>query len=465
MTANNNKSKSLKKKILLISYHFPPSVAVGGIRIANFVKYLPSFGWTPYVLTIKDHYLKKIDTDRLNDIGTVKIFQTGQFPTIINGYLKLKALYYSLLTKRHVTISELEDSYVRSNANNSDPEKIPRKLKRWFTSLFLMLPDGERNWIIPAVFRAVREIRQEKIDCILTSSPPHSVHLIGFLLKLITGVRWVADFRDPWITPVSRKAHLTCDLAVKIERWMEYKVIQHADIVLTTTGMLCNKFRESYRTMPQNKFLCLTNGYDREVFSKCRHLKKYEKFTLTYTGTLYVGRTPEPVFNALRELILENKINPQDISVKLVGDCKYVDGFPTAKMIRLYALESVVELSDQIPHPEALKIIQRSHLALLFQPDQPFCIPAKVYDYMGLGIRILALAEEGSTSDLIKATGVGRAFSHSNIQGIKEFIYQSISNKDLLSQASSFENILKYDRKLIVQNLANHLDKIISDRY
>lgn len=457
---NNNKSKAIKKNILLISYHFPPSIAVGGLRIANFAKNLPLFGWNTYVLTIRDHYLKKVDTEKLKDIKGVKIYKTVLFPTILSIYLRLKTAWYGVLRKRRVSMDELTSSYVQPNLTPYGSEKISQKLRRYLVT-FLTRPDLEINWILPAVLRAIKVIKREKIDCILTSCPPYSVHLIGLLARKITGVKWVADFRDPWVTTVPEGLYVNCALYTKLEGWLEKKVVQVADIVLTTTEKLCSTFKESYKKQLQNKFLCITNGFDTEIFSKIEHLNKYDNFTLSYTGTLYLGRSPKPVFRALKELVLEGKLNLQNIRVKLVGNCQYIDGYPIAPIIHSYGLDSVVEVIDSVPYLRSLEIIMQSHLALLFAPDQPFQIPAKAFDYIGSGTKILAIAGEGATSDLINSTGAGESFYPSDIQGIKEFISRSITNRESFRAGLNSNIVRKFDRKLIAQNLAKHLSSII----
>ena len=325
----------------------------------------------------------------------------------------------------------------------------------------MMLPDTEKGWIFPAVFRASWEIKRKNIDYILTSAPPYSVHLIGLLVKIITGVRWVVDFRDPWMSTGSKRLFATCNLSLKIEAWLEKQVVQRSDMVLANTEMLLAALKKSYKKQPKNKFLYISNGFDTEVFSKIEHLNKYRQFTLSYTGSLYLGRSPEPIFKALRKLILENRLNIQDISIKLVGNCQYVDSYPTAQMINSYGLDSIVEVIDPVPYLKSLEIIKPTHLALLFAPDQPFQIPAKAFDYIGSGTKILAIAGEGATSDLINSTGAGRVFSPTDIKGIKEFIYNSITNQESLQTGIDSNIARKFDRKLIAQNLAKHLDCII----
>ncbi len=462
MKTSDKTPESDNKKILFISYHFPPSSAVGGMRIANFVKYLPSYGWNSYVLTIKNTSIKEEDKSGLNGIKAERIFRTGEFPRVFTRtYTKLKEAYVSLLNRKSYDAHQTIAPNCQINDNFSLSETLSHKLKRWIVS-FLTLPDGERNWIFPAVFRAVREIKRNNILCILTSGPPHSVHLIGLLVKAITGVKWVADYRDPWIVIGTKRCFSTCTLSVNIERWLEKQVVEKADLILSTTERLCSTFKEIYKkTQSPDKFLHISNGFDKELFQKIGHCQKYPRFTITYAGTLYYVRTPEPVFDALRQLIVEAKVSPQNICVKLVGNCDHVNGYPIAKMIQSYNLNSVVEVLEPVPYAKALEIIKQSHLALLLAPAQPFQIPAKVFDYLGLGTRILALTEEGATWDLVASTGSGSSFYPTDITGIKEFIYRSISNGDYRESADVAKIQNQFDRKLITKDLAHHLDRII----
>jgi hypothetical protein len=459
MNMNNRPSNSGTKKILLISYHFPPSTAVGGLRIADFAKYLPLCGWNPSVLTIKDEYLRAADPGRLKDVKVERIIKAGRLPTLIQGYLKLKSLYYSVLRRRLVTPEELESTYSQSADTASDGGTPSQNLKRFVIS-FLTLPDTERNWVLPAVVKAVREIKREHIECILTSSPPYSVHLIGLLTKMITGVRWAADFRDPWVSSGPKRLYVTSTLSTKVETWLEKKVIEKADLVLTTTENLRDHFKRTYKYLPESKFVHITNGYSPEIAERLNHLKKYDTFTLTYTGTLYFGRDPVPIFKAIHELAREGKLDLHKIKVKLVGNCRHIEGQPIAGIIRSYGLESSVEVLDTVPHATALEIIKQSHIALLLAPGQPYQIPAKVFEYMGLGTKILALTEEGATRDLVTSTGTGNAFYPSDVDGIKEFILWSMCNGAVSGQDCMSVIRRQFDRRAIAGNLAEHLDRI-----
>lgn len=446
------------KKILLISYHFPPSTEVGGVRIANFTKYLLLFGWSTYVLTIMDHYLKRMDRDRFKYIETMRIFKTRQLPSIRQTYLGLKKIYYRILKRQSIPPIESGNRYFKPDFTAVSGENIRQKLKRYLIS-FITRPDLETNWILPAVFRAIREIRRKEIGYILTSCPPYSVHLIGLLVKQVTNVKWIADFRDPWMTTVPRGLYVTCSLIDKIEYWLERKVIEDADFVLTNTEALCHAYKNLYKKQSVNKFLYIPNGYDPEVFSRFKEFRKYKRFTLTYAGSFYLTRTPEPIFGAVRELIREGRVAAGDIRVNLLGNCQHVNGCPTSQMIHNYELDSVVNVLGLVPYMDAIKIIKRSHLALLLAENQPFQIPGKIYDYMGAGTKILAVAEEGATSDLIISTKIGKVFRPSDVEGIKRYIYECFRNEKSGLLETNSEIFSKFDIRVILKDLIYHIER------
>jgi len=448
-----------KKKILLISYHYPPSVEVGGLRIGDFAKYLPKLGWETYVLTIADRYIKRVDKERFIDNEEVILFKTRLLPSIRQTYLELKRIYLRILKGKSISLNELEDQYNKPIIELIRKESIGQKIKRCITSC-ITRPDLETNWTLPAAFKAVREIRRHKIGCILTSCPPYSVHLVGLIAKWITGAKWIADFRDPWITAVPEGLYVTCSLMEKFERWLEKKVVENADLILTTTEIFRKKLKLVYQKQSEDKFIYIPNGYDGEIFCRFNGLRKFEKFTLTYIGSLYLGRTPEPIFRALRELISEGIVCPSKIRMNLIGNCQHINGYPTSQIVKNYGLDSIVNVLGQISYLKALRITKRSHLALLFAERQPFQIPAKVYDYIGLRTMILALTEDGATRDLLNSsTSAGATFYPSDIDGIKQFICNTMEKISSLGMVEYPSDFSEFDRKVIVRKLDNYLER------
>lgn len=445
------------KKVLLISYHYPPSVEVGGLRCANFSRHLPRFGWIPYVLTLKDEYLDTADPEKLKRVGSVKIFKAGRMPTVSQAYVGIKRIAQWLFRKSSESVTRSDGGTGPGQSSSRVAETWSQKLRRYILS-FLSLPDEQRNWVLPAVIQGVRIIKREKIDCIFTSSPPYSVNLVGWLLKAITGVRWIADFRDPWMTGGSKKLYMTCAASLGIERWLERRVVEKADLLVANTEMLSEAFRKAHGSQLSDRCVCITNGFDGELFSSFGPVEKEKVFTITYTGTLYFGRTPEPVFQAVHELIHEERIDAQSIRIRLVGHCQVIDGRPTGEIVHDYQLEGIVEVLKPVSYKRAIEMVKQSQLALLLAPNQPYQIPAKAYDYMGTGTRILALAEDGATCDLVRSTGVGSAFRPSDTAGIKEFLLRSMSPDCLSIESKSKGPVSEYEIQSLTRRLARYLD-------
>ena len=451
----------MQKKILLITYHFPPSPAVGGLRIFNLAKHLPGFGWDTEVLTIRPSGTKHMDHSRLNEIPDTKIHRTTCLPTLLDLYMKFKSVYFSLIEMKHITQDDLQKAYVHDNTKIRR-ENFRGRFKSLLISVFFILPDRERGWILPAVLKALKLIKKNRYDFILTSCPPYSVHLIGLILKKLTGVPWVADFRDPWYKGSYKKLYLTTDISKKIEEKLESEVLLKADLIMTTTQRLCDVF--SYFCIEElkqekEKCICQTNGYDEQLMARIQTNGKYEHFTITYTGSLYFGRTPEPIFQAVNQLIAVNAIKADEIHIKLVGHCDRIENKPIEAVIEKYGLNGIVQISNPVPYEESIKIIKRSHLALLLAPDQPLQIPAKVFDYIGAGTPILTITQKGATYDLIQRTGIGGAFYPDDIEGLSKFIKFAFENNEELESHFSAELMQSFTSRSLSANVAVNLNK------
>ncbi len=400
--------------ILFISYHFPPSRAVGGMRARNFARALPRFGIRPCVLTAEGPN-SSFEIDALKGLDSVSVIRTKGLPTAVDAYRRLRGFFVK-------KSSSLKSSSGLSQVVQSTLNNKRSGLKMLILSLFVALPDTEKNWIIPATLSALRELRSGAIDSIFTTCPPYSVHIVGLLLKTLTGVKWIADFRDPWMTTGSKRLYPTTTISLKIERWLERKVVEKADIVSFNVERLMKAYREKYYHLEPEKFVHIPNGVDPELYKDARGLKRYDRFTISYTGSMYLGRTPEPVFKALKKLVDTGFMDKNLLSLRFAGNCRFVDGRPLLEIAERYGLSDALEIRDSIPHSEAVTMAARSHLVLLLAPDQPYQIPAKVYDYMGAGAKVLAITGPGATRDFVKDTGIGGVFDPSDVEGITDFI-------------------------------------------
>jgi glycosyltransferase involved in cell wall biosynthesis len=328
---------------------------------------------------------------------------------------------------------------------------------------FALLPDGYKGWCAPAVFEAVRLIRSRRLEWFMTSCPPYSVHVIGLFVKLLTGARWVADFRDPWMTTGWKRMYPTSAASNRIEAWLERRVVERADLVVFNVDRLRNAYRQRYSHVPADKFVYIPNALPFAPASE--PVQKFDRFTITYTGSLYVGRSPQPLFRALSQLIRAGLVARDALSVKLVGHCRHIDGAPTSEVIDRHGLSGVVEVHDQVPYADAVALVRRSHLALLLAPNLPYQIPAKVYDYLSAGTRILGIAEEGGTADILKETGAGVAFAEDDIDGIAAFITAELAGSQ---QPATPLSLTRFGVQYLTDELVVHMTRIdgrLAERY
>jgi glycosyltransferase involved in cell wall biosynthesis len=445
------------KNLLIISYHFPPDAAIGSIRPAKLSKYLPEFRWSPIILTVKDKYYEKKDESKLDEIrGRSLIVRTNKLPGIRDIYLRLK----TKLARGKKQKQLLEDmlNYEAILPSKGKERGFKATIKRIIFSLFVWLPDDKLGWVPVAVFRGLRLIKKENIDMILTTSPPQSVHLAGLFLKVITGVKWAADFRDPWMIDFKKPHFVRTKLSDEIEAWMEKKVVEKADLIISTNERTTEKFRVHYPYINAAKFVTIWNGFDEEDFCGLRNMDKYSIFTITYIGTFYQGRTPKLLLKALSELVSEGKIDAKDFSIQFIGNTRYANGEPVEKMIQDLNLTGSVEVRGWMPYGEALKEMAKSHLLLLLVSDQPLQTPGKVFEYIGIGGNILAILEDGAASDLLRKYKKAVIVKGNDVPSLKKtilYFHQNYTGKNEYEDKGFIEG---YERRFLTRKLAEFLN-------
>lgn len=324
----------------------------------------------------------------------------------------------------------------------------------------MLLPDENRNWIIPAVLRAASVIQKNNIEVIFTTAPPFSSHLIGLLLKNMFNVKWIVDFRDPWIKPFNKLLYPTCKVSVAIESLLENVVIRNSDLVVTTTPLLNKVYKKIFKNEKQDKFLFLTNGYDTDLYNHINQIKvKREKtFTISYAGTLYYGRSPEPVLKALKLIKNENK--KRKFKLRLIGNCEFTNGVKTIDLIKKYGLKNEVSIEKPVIYKKSIEILKKSHLGLVLAPDQKYQIPAKIYDSIGAKTKVLAITGEGATKNLVNEYSIGKCFDSEDVIGIKTFIINEMEKQKSINNAREYDSGI-FEQKNISENLSDKIQKML----
>ncbi len=388
------------------------------------------------------------------------VFRTGMFPGLNRIYLGIKKNIYKLRGEEGKFGESIALDIIKKRGRNY--RLFKNRVKRFINSL-VWLPDDKTGWFFCGLLKSIQLIRNNKIKYVMTTSPPHSVHLIGLILKKFLNITWIVDFRDPWSLILENKSiYARSRISDYLEKKMERSVIESADKVIFVTERMKKGYEETYPHIDGRKFVTIMNGYDIEDFQDILPLRKDERCTFTHTGTFYYGRSPETFFRAMSELIEESKIDKNLMKIKLVGDCKFVEGYSVTEMAKKYNIESIVKLYDPVPYKEALKIMVRSHVLLLFAPNQYYQIPGKAYEYLASGSDIIAFTQEGATGDLIKEYKSGIVVDPDNLPEIKQAII-CCYNKFVMEKSRTINEyrgvlepyIERFNRKVLTKQLVS----------
>lgn len=397
MNENGLSERLTMKKVLMIAYHFHPGLEIGAVRSVKFAKYLPAFGWWPYVLTIDRKYLDVVDDTPLD--FECDIYRTKKWPATRDINLWLKSL---LKIKRSSRATVAFQSKPPKSADGGQHVlKVP--LLRRIEYSLNWTPDDKIGWVVPAVIRAVKIIRRYDVEAIYSSGPPWTCHLVGLLLKKLTGKKWMADFRDPW-KPFDKPPEITTALSRKIENGMANSVIKNADLVIATTEGYREQLAKDNREVVDGKFFVIRHGFDEEDFIFRRDRKKDTEgpVTILHAGLIFKGRDPSVFLRALGELLEEGFFRDDELRVEFVGNI-LTDIEKIRKVIADNNLDGIVRVEKPVKREEYLDKIANSDVLLLMHgSDQSIQIPGKTFEYIATGNEIIALMTEGEAYNLLK---------------------------------------------------------------
>jgi glycosyltransferase involved in cell wall biosynthesis len=445
----------MDRRILIISYHYPPDMEIGGQRAAQFVKYLPSVGIQPCVLTVKEKYYKRTDPVTVFS----PIVQNAAIRTIVLPWFRDIYLALASFLKGKRSINSISRSGTVPSQKTAEKESLVAKTKRIVFSIFFWLPDDRVGWIVPAFTVGARYLKKNDIKVIMTTGPPHSTHLTGLLLKMVTGKKWLVDLRDPWIGS-QRSAAARSSFSDAIERWLEKRVVRYCDRLICVTSEMTELYRKRYPEIDRQRFVTLFNGFDEEEIKSFRSVKKHHRITFTYTGTLYLNRDPELFLKAVSSLILKGKLDISELAIRFVGNCRFIGEKPVEQLVRKLGLESAVTFIDPIPRKEAMLESAKAHVLILFAQNQPLQIPGKLYDYMGLGANILAICEEGASYRMLSQYKRAVIVEREELETMEQAVLAvwklaKVQGGEETDQSSAF--VEKFNRKKLTEELAEYI--------
>jgi glycosyltransferase involved in cell wall biosynthesis len=451
-------------KILIVAYHFPPDISVGGIRPAKFAKFLSRFGWHPFVLTIAEDHLGETDSGRLEDVRGVPILRTRVWPTILQLALRLKHAFLPPRPQayREQPASRRVEFRTRGPVRRSVGSLLST-LDRVLTSIFA-LPDREVGWLLPAIWKGYWLIKKEGIQVILSTSPPATAALVGVCLSRLTGARLIVDLRDPWDLHAAKGQDVRTRLSDRIEQWLEGWLTRSADRVITTTEHYMAFLQAHFLDLPKNTFQTIWNGFDADDFTTGKvRLKDDRTFVLSYLGTFYMGRTPKELLQAVASLIRNRRIGRDEICIHLLGEIHEAEGIPTTELIRQYDLEGCVRLSKAVPYKESIAHMQHSDVLLLFAPQQYHAIPGKAFEYLAANRPILCVGDTGATADLIRQTRSGLVVDPRDVNEIEAAIWRLYSAWKINGRSTIQTDVRQFERSVLTQRLAAILDELVAE--
>ncbi len=439
------------KKVLIISYYFPPSGGPGVQRVLKFVKYLPQFGWEPVVLTVEDGDFPARDESLLKEIpeGT-KVYRTKIFEPY-----KLYKRFTGMDSKSPIDVE---------NIPKEGDKPTFKSLITGFVRSNFFIPDARRGWKKYAVKTGLKVIRDEGIQLLYSSSPPYTCSLIARDLKRKTKLKWVAGFRDPWtgfLNTPKRKG-----IAKNLDLGYEYSCYKEADNIDVAWPGIKDDILRKHPDLDAGKIEHVSNGYDDEDFSGIRVQKDSKIFTVTYTGSMYGVRNPKEFLEAAEKLYEEKKLFPADVTFNFVGRFSA----EIKEMFSSSSFKDSINVVSYVSHGESIAYLINSDALLLIiddTKDVSRIVPGKVYEYLGAQKPIIAIGQkESDIEKLLSETGAGKICEHGDVNSVKELILEYFSAFKNKTNVKGFdpEKIIQYSRRNQTGKLSKVFDKLIGDK-
>lgn len=391
------------RKVLIISYYWPPSGGIAVLRCLKWAKYLRDFGWEPIVYTAKGAHYPSLDPGNERDVpaGMTVLRQPIWEPYII----------YKRLTGRPPEANVNDVFYV----TNERPG-LAHRFSVWVRSNFF-IPDARAMWIRPSVKYLLHYLQENPVDAILSDGPPHSNTRIATILKQRTGIPWLADFQDPWTQVDYYQMLSLTSWADRKHRRLEQEAFRAADKITIVSPTWARELEE----IGARNVSVIPWGYDPEDFAG-REPRPVDRFTFMHLGIMGHDRNPATWFEVLQQLRQENAAFDQAIRVKLVGQ---VD-FSVQQTYTQIGLAEKVELTGQVPREEALSLTMGSPVLLLLLNQQPNAkgrIPGKLFEYMAARRPILVLGPPDSdVARIVRETGSGVCLAYDDATGIRQAV-------------------------------------------
>lgn len=436
-----NVDSDSQRKVLVITYYWPPSGGSSVLRWLKFARYLHEFGWLATIYTPSNPEPQAYDPALLKEVpDSIRVIKRK----ILEPYRIFKFLtgqrHDETLTASFV--SEMKKGWIYG-------------LLIWIRGNFF-IPDARKFWIRPSIRYLVRYLKENPHDIIISTGPPHSMHLIAMGLKARLNIPWVADFRDPWTNiDFYNELKLTSG-SDRRHRMLERKVLTSADTVVTVGPTMSAEFSR----MGCRNVQTITNGYDEVKFEPVTEPGKV--FSLLHVGSMPSARNPVTLWRVLGEIATADPLFRSDLVIHLIGKIDYT----VIKSIRASGLADKLQKQDQIPHHQVYPYLKQASVLLLVinnTPNAGSILTNKFYEYLSAGRPVLAIGpEDGDAAAILEQTGAGKMVDYNNRKELHDLIVDLYNRHTSGRLHVNVRNITQYSRKSLTSELAKLLDSLIS---
>jgi len=413
--------------VLIITYYWAPSGGAGVQRWLKFAKYLPEFGVNPIILTVDEHFAAypSIDKSLEKEVSPdLNVYKTKS-REILN--------FFSKTTGKKLP---------QGGFANVDKESFVMKISRFVRGNFF-IPDARRGWNKYAYKKACELIKQFDIKTVITTSPPHSVQLIGLKLKRKFGIRWIADLRDPWSDVYYNKDLMRTKLADFFDKRLEKTVLEQADELITVCDSVKNLLLQKTNKISGEKIHIVLNGFDNSDFQNLPEIKD-EAFRITYVGTIALSYNAKIIFDSIKKLSEQNP----NVPYKLI----FVGSVPDSVKAQI-SEAGILDKTDfvgYLPHNEAIEYMKNASVLVNVFPESADYdgVPGKFAEYIASRRPIISIdAHTGDAAKILAHTQSGKTFTR-NEQSELELYFQELTTKWLTNKT------LKLDDNLNIQEVS-----------
>ena len=423
------------KKVLIITYYWPPMGGGGVQRWLKTTKYLREFDWEPIIFTTENAEVSIHDESLLEDIPDgIEIIKVPIWEPF--------RLYRSLTGQKG---EKINPGFLQKKKGNSFLQNI----SIWIRGNFF-IPDAKKFWYRPSVKKLSSYLLKNKVDAIVSTGPPHTTHLIAQKIANRFSIPWLADFRDPWTNiDFYDKLKLTM-WADKKHRRLERNVLKNASKIITVSKSWANDLLNISGINP----IVINNGFDSTDFKNAGKLPLDVKFSITHTGSLNKDRNPFILWKVLEELVKVNSDFASKLEIKLIGPIDIT----VKEALKKHNLMQYTRLIDSLPHKEVIPHLITSQVLLLplnNVPNIEGIIPGKMYEYLGALRPIICIGDiDGDAAEIIYETQTGSVVGFSDKNKLKKEVLKLYDDYKLGVLEINSNHYNKYSRKQLAERFA-----------